>query len=200
MMRSHRDHDRRSMRWRGFDYASEGTYFVTICIHGRCPLLGDVQNNDVSLSPAGAMVTQTWEALPERFGNLAVRNHVVMPNHFHGLLVLGRDVAGLDPSSWVFSDPINSSHGRTSVAGTAHGSLGRTVQALKSLTTHAYMQGVRSSGWPPFAGRLWQRGYYDRVVRDLDELGAVVEYIRMNPVQWAQDPYHLQTDTRPSSA
>ncbi len=195
MVHSPHDHNRQSMRWHGFDYTSAGTYFVTICIQGRHPLLGAFQNQHLKLSPAGLMVARGWEALPQRFDYLSVRSYVVMPNHVHGLLVLARDAATLEPTDWVFAAPINTSYGRPLATGTAPGSLGRIIQAFKSLTTHAYMQGVRSSSWPPFAERLWQRGYHDRVVRDMEELAAIDEYIRLNPVQWTQHPYHLQSDT-----
>ena len=71
--------------------------------------------------------------------------------------------------------------------GTHTDSLGRILQAFKSITTNAYIRGVNQSGWPPFMGRLWQRNYYERVIRDEKELAAIREYILNNPIKWADD-------------
>ncbi|OGQ91477.1 MAG: hypothetical protein A2289_18400 [Deltaproteobacteria bacterium RIFOXYA12_FULL_58_15] len=71
--------------------------------------------------------------------------------------------------------------------GTAEGSLGRVVQAFKSLTTHEYIAGVKAHGWPIFAGRLWQRNYWEHVIRDAPDLNAIREYIANNPLRWVLD-------------
>ncbi|TWJ18387.1 transposase [Geobacter argillaceus] len=74
--------------------------------------------------------------------------------------------------------------------GTCDNSLGRIVQAFKSLTTVEYAHGVTDHNWPPFPGRLWQRNYYERVIRDEAELSAVRDYIHSNPANWADDEEH----------
>jgi hypothetical protein len=71
--------------------------------------------------------------------------------------------------------------------GTMAGSLGRTIQAFKSTTTHEYVLGIRRRGWASFHGRLWQRGYFDHVVRDDRDLERIREYIATNPLRWALD-------------
>jgi REP element-mobilizing transposase RayT len=65
--------------------------------------------------------------------------------------------------------------------------LGRIIQAFKSLTTNAYIRGVNQHGWPTFPGLLWQRNYYERVIRDEEELTATRAYIRDNPAWWGED-------------
>ena len=71
--------------------------------------------------------------------------------------------------------------------GTHADSLGRILQAFKSLTTVEYIRGVKQSNWSPFPGRLWQRNYYDRIIRDEKELNAARKYIAENPLKWAED-------------
>lgn len=71
--------------------------------------------------------------------------------------------------------------------GTADNSLGRVIQAFKSLTTHTYINGVNNHGWHPIPGRLWQRIYYEHALRNEEELNNVREYIMYNPARWAED-------------
>jgi hypothetical protein len=71
--------------------------------------------------------------------------------------------------------------------GTGHGTVGRIVQAFKSITTHEYVAGVKQNAWPPFSGKLWQRNYYEHIIRNDDELERIREYIINNPLQWEID-------------
>ncbi|HMM42232.1 MAG TPA: hypothetical protein PKA95_10050 [Thermomicrobiales bacterium] len=170
-------HRRGSMRASWWDYAGCGAYFVTICTHHRLTLFGDVVDGRVYLSPAGTMAAESWAAVPDRFSGIALDAYVVMPNHLHGIVVVrtGRhDESHREQSAVV-------------VSGTSDGSLGRVIQAFKSLTTVAYGRGVREHGWQPFDGRLWQRNYYDHIIRNADELGRVRAYIARNPARWAHD-------------
>jgi REP element-mobilizing transposase RayT len=70
-------------------------------------------------------------------------------------------------------------------------SLGDVIHWLKTVTTRRYADGVKESRWTPFSGRLWQRNYYDRIVRDEDELSRIREYIAVNPARWAEDEYNI---------
>jgi REP element-mobilizing transposase RayT len=75
--------------------------------------------------------------------------------------------------------------------GTLPGTIGRIIQAFKSITTNSYIHGVRELGWSPFAGRLWQRDYWEHIIRNDRELWAIQEYIVNNPAQWASDRDNL---------
>src|SRR5690606_40358358 len=81
-------HHRRSTRLRGYDYASPGTYFVTICTHDRACLFGEVVDGQVRLNRFGRMAYSQWVALFRRFGHLRRDAFVIIPNHMHGLLVI----------------------------------------------------------------------------------------------------------------
>lgn len=164
-------HHRRSIRLPGYDYASAGAYFVTICTQVRHPWFGHVQQGQLQQNIAGNAIMETWRDLLLYFSHIALDEAILMPDHFHGILWITGDDAGA-------RQPVV---GRT--AGTADGSLGRCMQAFKSLSTNVYIRGVKELGWEPFAGRLWQRNYYERIIRH-DELETTREYIVSNPLRW----------------
>lgn len=136
-----------------------------------------------------------WEELPDRFSDLNLDDYAVMPNHFHGILVLNgrRGEPCVRPQSQEgkttgdHKDRENPGDHKDRPYGTRDGSIGRIMQAFKSLTTHAYILGVTHHQWQPFPGRLWQRNYYERVIRDEAELHNARQYIFDNPLRWAED-------------
>lgn len=158
---------RNSQRWRAFDYRSVATYGVTICVQGRHCLLGRVQAGRMIESAAGAMVRRWWRRIPSVFPHVRLDAHIVMPNHVHGILR--------------FASP------RVGTGVCAH-TLGDVIRWWKSQTTARYAQGVRDHGWSRFPKRLWQRGYYDRVLRDDGEVQHGRLYIFRNPAAWDRDP------------
>jgi REP element-mobilizing transposase RayT len=165
-------HHRRSIRLPGYNYASAGAYFLTITTQVRWPWFGRINEGQLQLNAAGQMVLEIWHSLPTRFSFIALDEAILMPDHFHALL-------------WITADR-NDQPTPTRPAGTAEGSLGRYVQAFKSLSTNSYIHGVRERGWPPFEQRLWQRNYYERIVRDDQELQRVRAYIVNNPARWSE--------------
>lgn len=158
-------HNRRSIRLRGQDYATPGAYFVTICVQGRGCLFGAIADGTLIQSQSGEMVYSTWASMPQRFPTIRLDVSVVMPNHFHAIIVLGEVDADATP-------------------------LGDIVGAFKSLTTNAYIRSVRESGWAPFDQRLWQRNYYEYIIRDDAGLTRIRDYIQMNPASWEADQLH----------
>lgn len=81
-------HHRRSIRLRGYDYSQAGAYFITICTQNRLHLFGEIVNNKMILNGAGKMVEQTWNEIPVFYDGFGVNEYVVMPNHFHGVIVV----------------------------------------------------------------------------------------------------------------
>jgi putative transposase len=169
-------HARRSLRLNGYDYSQPGAYFVTICTRQPGQWFGHIQRAVLVPNEAGRMVAETWATLQERFSYIALDTSIVMPDHLHGILHI---VAGPTPPAAPRQD------GRP--RGTLPGTLGRALQAFKSLTTVAYIEGVHERGWPPFDQRLWHRNYYDRIVRRNGALPTIRDYIASNPARWAGD-------------
>ncbi len=170
---------RRSIRLRGYDYARTGAYFVTICTQNRALLFGDTVDGEMVLTQPGLMVETVWNELPNRFPHLELDACVVMPNHMHGIFVLHN-------TQTVEHNTQMGDH-KDRPYGTLPGTVGRVVQAFKSITTHEYTRGVKQCGWPRFKGKIWQRNYYEHVIRSDGELNRIRKYIAENPAQWALD-------------
>ena len=158
---------RRSLRLRGYDYRRAGAYFVTICAQDQACLFGNVVDECMSLNDAGHMLARLWNDIPARFADVEIDTFVVMPNHMHGIIVL--------------PDAANGVTTRVAPA------LGEVVAAFKSDTTVHYIRGVKTRAWPAFRRRLWQRNYYEHVVRDEKALDRIRRYIDENPARWAFD-------------
>ena len=154
-------HHRRSIRLKGYDYAQAGAYFVTVVTRDRLCLFGDVIEEKMHVNRAGSMILKVWEEVPKRFPTIGLDAFVVMPNHVHGILVV-RNRVGV-PLVGTLRD---GDRATTRVAPT----LGEIVGAYKSITTVRYTQGVKAGMWNPFRERLWQRNYYEHVVRNESEL------------------------------
>lgn len=190
------------MRLQGWDYSQEGVYFITVCTQNREYLFGEIRQDSMQLNASGTMVIEVWDRLPERFPFMELDARVLMSNHLHAIVVIDRrGESCIRPSA---RHPQNIIHfdqgdhldrgehqvrpyGKIRPRGTAAGSIGRIVQAFKSITTHRYLRGIREYGWQPFPGKLWQRNYYERIVRDEEEWQSISEYIAANPINWAMD-------------
>ena len=187
--------NRRSSRLKGYDYAGAGAYFVTICAQNRECLFGEIVDGKMLLNDAGRMVETVWDQLPIRFPHLELDEFIVMPNHIHGILVSHRTQTG-DHKDRPYMAPDTVGYRKSGEQkvrpdgrphGTLPGTVGRVVQAFKSITTHEYVHGVKQYGWRRFNGKLWQRNYYEHVIRNDNELNRIREYIATNPARWKTD-------------
>ena len=159
---------RHALRLTAYDYRQPGGYFITMVSQGRAHVFGEIVDCLSKPNAAGRLIAEWWLELARKFTNVALDEYVVMPNHFHGILMI--------------MSPTDSR--LTTQAGE---SLSGMVQWFKTMTTNAYMAGVKTQGWPRFDGKLWQRSYYEHVIRDEQELADTRLYIRNNPAQWALD-------------
>ena len=190
---------RRSLRLQGYDYTTSGAYFVTVCTQHRACLFGDVVDNAVRLNAYGDIVLACWDAIPAHCANVELDAFVVMPNHVHGIIVLtdGMQIASVPPMFPVgaqhaapFPGPVPAS--LTPRPRVQPGSLGAIVRAFKSVVTQR-INAVRRRGTgaaccaPTSTSPIWQRNYYEHVIRDEAALHRLREYIRDNPVSWADD-------------
>jgi REP element-mobilizing transposase RayT len=184
-------HHRRSIRLKGYDYSQPGYYFVTICVQDRISLFGACSNGVMQLSAAGEMIVRLLLSLIERFPTIKIESFVVMPNHIHFIIEF---VGAVGATLVVAQDSTNAQDAQdragTRPAPTKVPTLGVVVGAFKSITTHQYTIGVEEDGWPMFNGRLWQRNYYEHIIRNGRALNAIREYINNNPLLWEQDVYH----------
>ena len=128
------------------------------------------------LNDAGRMIEQWCFELNRKFSTVETDEFVVMPNHFHGIVVIAGVTVGADLRV-----------GPNSEGAHAGAPLPTIIQWFKTMTTNEYMRGVKTRSWTPFAGRLWQRNYYEHIVRCENELTCIREYIANNPLQWEMD-------------
>lgn len=168
-------------RLRGYDYTLDGTYFVTIVAQDRAPLLGEVVDSELHPSIAGLVVESWWLNICSRFPTVLVDAHVAMPNHLHRILFIGGQLESDRPGKGGHAGP------PLQQDVSENPSLGTIVQWFKTMTTNDYIRGVKNNGWPPFRKRLWQRHYYDHVIRNDRALANIRAYITNNPAQWDED-------------
>ena len=183
-------HHRRSIRLKDYDYSKAGAYYVTINVQNRECLFGKIVNYEMELNDAGKMIEGQWNTLLERFSNVELDVYQTMPNHFHGIIVVGAAfMAALDSENkadtWPGAD--------TRLAPT----LGDIVGAFKSITTHEYILGVDNKKWPRFYKRLWQRNYYEHIIRDEKDLQNKTDYIEANPSLWDEDDNNPRNNPLP---
>jgi len=184
-------HHRRSIRLQGYDYSRAGAYFVTICTRYRECLFGDIADGEMRLNAIGHIVANEWVKTAEIRNEIELDEWVVMPNHFHGILVI-YDRRGTARRAR------NDDHG---VMGTARrapttttmerfgkpvaGSMPTVIRSFKSAATKRINEMRKTPG-----AKLWQRNYWEHVVRNESELNRIREYIQNNPNQWESDKLH----------
>jgi len=177
---------RRTIRLQGYDYSSEGLYFVSICCQDKVCYFGKIQNEDVILNDAGRMMENEWYSLKERFQHIELHEFIVMPNHFHGIIEL-TDVENVEIP--LVGIQINTGQPQ-GIAPT----IGEIIGAFKSITTNKYIQGVKDYNWMCFNNRLWQRNYYEHIIRNGNSHQNISDYIISNPSNWANDSYYTETN------
>ncbi len=166
------------MRLRDFDYSGDGAYFVTVCVEGRRCLLSEVVDGGVALTALGQMVAATWHAVADHFSCVELGPFVVMPNHFHGIVWIARESGGEASKGLALTNVLPSSDG--GVVGPP--TLGQIIGWFK----YESAKRINSTRGTPGL-RLWQRNYYDHIVRTEDGLYAIAQYIEGNPGSWRRD-------------
>ncbi len=168
VMKSNTDiRGRRSIRLKEFDYSQPGAYFITVCTNGRQCMFGDIVDEEMILNDAGAIVRKVWEEIPRRFSAAKLGEFVIMPNHLHGIIVIVGAVLAPPTEGAASSAP----------------TLAEIIRAFKSLSGRQVNRLLSRKG-----KSLWQRNYYEHVIRNETELDRVRRYIVENPIKWDIDP------------
>jgi putative transposase len=217
-------HNRRSIRLPSHDYSQTGEYFVTLCVQNRECLFGGIENGKMHINDAGRMVEKWHLELANKFTNVKIDEFIVMPNHFHSVVIIvpfhsvGADLrvcpsqindaytTGEHAGSPLRDTETNTNdgtvdgryktgerNGEGEHTGSPlqetpnHGNLSTIMQWFKTMTTNEYIRNVKTKNWTPFAGKLWQRNFYEHINRDEKELFRIRQYIRNNPLNWDSD-------------
>ncbi|HCU57905.1 MAG TPA: transposase [Anaerolineaceae bacterium] len=157
-----------------YDYSQNGAYFITIVTQNRTCRFGSIIDSEMVLNDAGSMVAQVFEEMPGVIPGLGIDPYQIMPNHIHAIFLIEHPVG-----SGLCARPKESEEPKPS--------LFDIVARFKSLTTNRYIQGVKNLGWPVFERRLWQRSFYEHVIRNERDHQAIVDYIVANPMNWEKD-------------
>ncbi|MGB8980474.1 MAG: transposase [Anaerolineales bacterium] len=177
-------HHRRSIRLKGYNYVLAGAYFVTIVTQGRECLFGEIVEGKMILNEAGQMVVKWWNELPNKFPDIILGAFVVMPDHFHGIIIIQKNAAGADLRVCPEQTGEHTGSPRPNTP------LPQIIQWFKTMTTNEYIRGVKQLSWRPFIGKLWQRNYYEHIVRNEKDLRRITDYILANPSRWHAGQEH----------
>ncbi|MDT8381936.1 MAG: transposase [Brevefilum sp.] len=168
------DRHRKNVRLKDYDYASPGYYFVSIVSYERKNIFGEIIDGEMNLNQAGKTVEQTWQDIPKHFPNTSCEIFVVMPNHIHGIINIIDDEI-------VRAQSIRGN-------GVKPKSIGSIIGSFKSAVTKQLHQTKTIN-----QERIWQRNYYEHIIRDEDDYQQITDYIAANPINWGHDLKNLRT-------
>jgi REP element-mobilizing transposase RayT len=178
MNRYNRDiHHRRSIRLKDYDYSQAGGYFVTICAYDRECLFGEIVNGEMRSNEFGQIVTDEWLRSAEIRAEIELGEYVIMPNHFHAIVLITNDVPDRRGDRRVAPT--------VAPVGPQSKSLGALMAGYKSAVTKR-INAIRQS---PGAS-VWQRNYYEHIIRNEADYRRIAEYVAENPRRWAEDTLH----------
>ena len=164
---------RRSIRFAGYDYRKSGGYFVTMCAANKRCVFGKIHNDSMHKNVYGEIVAEEWERTATLRANVVLDKWVVMPNHFHGILMVAASEDNTDvPVASTFALPQKQT-------------LSSIVGAFKSAVTRRINLYREERGLVKVA--VWQRNFYERIIRDENELNNTRRYIDENPLNWPDD-------------
>lgn len=172
-------HHRRSIRLKGYDYTSPGAYFITVVTYQRECLFGEIVNGEMVLNDYGRVADEFWRAIPEHFHNVELGAFVIMPNHIHGIIVI-TDVANVGATQRVPERVCVAPTTPSSPRGPKPRSIGAIVGPFKSAVSYRLNKQFNITN-------IWQRNFYERIIRDDDEWNKTHLYIEANPANWTED-------------
>jgi len=166
-------HHRRSIRIKGYDYSNNGAYYMTICTQNRELLFGNVKNKEMHLNEYGNIANKYWLDLSERYPNIMLDEYIIMPNHIHGIIFIQNN----DNTVGVIHElPLHDPKQRRKmlipkIVGYFDMNVAKQINILRNTR----------------GKRVWQRNYYEHVIRDEADLNRIREYIINNPANWYDD-------------
>lgn len=167
-------HHRKSIRLQGYDYSQEGAYYVTIVTYHRDCLFGEIINKQMVQNNLGKIAEECWRAIPEHFPFVELGEYVIMPNHVHGIIVIHND-HGVGATQCVAPTTTI-----TRPKGPKPNSLGVIIGSFKSAVSYRANKAHNATG-------VWQRNYYEHIIRDDKDLQNKTDYIEANPSLWDND-------------
>jgi putative transposase len=165
---------RKTIRLQGYDYSQSGYYFVTICTHDRLALFGEIQDVSVVLNDGGKIADACWRAITDHFPNVVLDEYVIMPNHVHGILIIENHVGVQN------FEPLQIKTNRYQHV--IPRSIGSIIRCFKIGVTKWFRQNTD-------VYRVWQRNFYEHIIRNDEACNRIRQYIMDNPLKWKEDEY-----------
>lgn len=193
--------NRKPNRLKNYDYSKAGCYFVTICTNDHFHYFGEIKNGEMKLNDAGIVADNMWKGMPKIFKNIELDVHVIMPNHIHGIIAITKDFSNnavgdayprienksvnneINIESKELSVPTNMCPLHSADRSKMY--LSKIIRIYKSAITKKINNELRKSKKPEI--NLWQRSFYDRIIRNEKEFRNIQGYIYENPVRWDYD-------------
>jgi len=181
-------HHRRSIRLKDYDYSQSGLYFITICCQDKICRFGKIENTEMILNELGIIAHNEWGKLPERYPNVELNAFQIMPNHIHGIIMLNTVGAGFTPAQ--YNENRTTANMATTNRTTARvaPTIGDIVGAYKSLVANGCLDIYKTKN--EIMGKLWQRNYYEHIIRNEQSYQNISEYILNNPTKWLDDKFY----------
>ena len=181
-------HRNGTIRLSGYDYSRAGAYFVTTCTSGRANLFGKIVKNEMRLNVYGRMVQEVWNGLPGHYPHVALDAFVIMPNHIHGIVILvdGVDLNDISVGAGFKPAPTPKFAHAPKPAPTPRHGLPEIVRAFKTFSARQINRLRHTPGIP-----VWQRNYYEHIIRNNAALNSIRQYVKANPCQWEKDRENL---------
>ncbi len=166
-MQTKTKHDRKSIRLKNYNYAKNGYYFITICTQNHKKIFGKIENNEMQLNQLGKIAYDNLENLQKKQLNIELDTFIIMPNHIHAIIIIEKNIQ-------------NNSNKIT---------VGKTIGIYKSIVFYEYLNLCKQKNIK--TKKLWQRNFYEHIIRNEEDLWNTQEYIKNNPSKWENDNYNF---------
>ena len=179
-----------SSRLKGFDYNSNGSYFITICTKNRFPYFGNIADGKMHLTEIGKLAEQFWKSIPEHFSHATLGEFIIMPDHMHGIITL--NATGVQTTQCVVSAETKAEAKAESTAGTTESIKNQKMAAISpkpgsiSVIIGSYKSVVSKNAHKISADFNWQERFHDRIIRNGNEYSRIAHYIKNNPKKWTE--------------
>lgn len=182
-------HHRKSIRLKGYDYSQDGLYFVTICCENKVCRFGNIKDGEMYLNEYGKIAYTQWLKLGERFTNCELDVFQIMPNHMHGIIVLNNPAGTTLAVAPNDADKITGAERAGASPAPTGATLGDIIGAYKSIVANECLKIYKSKNQR--MGKLWQRNYYEIIIRNQQSYLRISEYIINNPAKWESDKLYI---------
>jgi len=185
-------HHRQSIRLKGYDYSQAGLYFVTLCLYGRACLFGHIENAEMILNDSGRTAQQCWLDIPNHYPNVVLHEYVIMPNHVHGIVQIVDDggygecrgvCKGECKGEIFFAPTVDPTDEQMVIRGTSR-TIGSVLRGFKIGVTKWMRENTNVQN-------VWQRNYYEHIIRTEHSYQRIAEYIVDNPAKWGDDKFYV---------